>query len=573
MGLSQHQLTILRKLLEGEGSFKREVDELRKRPFLDPKTGKRLSLEEASEVVPGSWQIAILAGLTAAMCVCLAVIIYVAARADFDSQSVVASLHKHELALWIGLGFVFSAMFACLRSFRYPAHIAESLLGRLLQESLGEAKPISSAQIVRILRDWRFKDVLVRASDRFLPEANSTQGWKAFADRLLEAIKNADDFAVLFDDHPMNLNSGERQQNDKIDPAIERYLIYAIRKRLFTAIAADPDLRYIYLSLPQWLRRVEHWFGTIDVAKAKELFSGLSEGGSARAANLQGIANITLIVLVIHIVSSSLSPSQNGTTNGSGQQLTNAVKNQVDDFQHAVGDFKYSIDQLGQSYLFRASEPAQCPAPSPVTIQTPNLQPTVVTVPPPTISIPPKLTFEMDKPPISFPPTLSIDVASHSPKVNQDPTPQPKVSHVQPVGDTLLVLGPDAGQANGRNLLTLYADTFSCSYTATLVSQNPWPPDPVAVRLANSDTNGQDCPKLDSRPPAILYAGRRSIEYERLAVSASVEEMHSKWLGLGKNFIVIRVRSRNGQTVPGTAAPPTQPTLNDTASNGVGPLR
>jgi hypothetical protein len=528
-----------------DAKFRSSVLALQKTPFSSPETREFISLEEAREP-RRLWPQAVLAGFA------IFILLYLLSPflgqirpdlLDLLQRKISGGLPpatSHSFPWWQWTIVFCVVIGACIYAgqvlFKVPAKIPDPLFGRLLQAGLKELMPLSSTVILHILQDRRFTAVLERACDLTLPESDSSTRWKPFVVRLADALSGDERFQELLQSRPAR-PVPESIDTHSIDEAITRYLIYTTRKMLFDTVVADPDLRYIYEGIAPWHRGLIKWMAKIDFSKAKDLFGKRDEKGAPHGADIQGIANVALVVLVIVLLKGWATPAPSEPGKEDDKEIAR-LRDDLKDLRDLV------LRSLIESCK---ATPAQlvCPAPGAIHIALPKSEPPVVNVPSPIVNVP--------APTINVPSKLSVEVTSTSTTSAEKLVLQPKgePSHEQTTGgDTFLTLGPDAPKDASSKLLVDEGKGVTCSYDAALVTQSPWPPDPVEVKVSNADPqNAATCPKLDGPQPErnVVYASTKPLYNGPLSAYVSVKEMHRKWMGVGKEFVVLHIHA---QSVP-----------------------
>jgi hypothetical protein len=535
-------------------SFRARVLALWKEPFSNPESRNFISLEDARQERT-KWPWSLLAGL--AIFILLYLVSTVAGQfhpgvLDLLQRSIAgglpqATLHSFPWWQWTIVFCVImgASIYVGPMLFKSPGNHPDPLFGRILQAGLKEPKPLSNQLILRILQDHRFTAVLERALERTLPESEFSTRWNSFVQRLAEALRYDEGILELLQNHTEPQSSSVIELHP-IDQAITRSLIYTTRRMLFETMVADPDLRYICDGMALWHRGLIKWIAAIDFGKAKELFGKQGEKGTAHGADIQGIANVALVVLVIVMLEGWATRGPSEPSKDESHELAKLS----DDFQ----DLREAIlKALVESCKARREQPV-CPAPAAINISPLKSDPAIINVPAPTINIPSKLSVEVTSPPVNIPSKLSVDITSNSSgeKVAQPGKEEP-VHEQTTGGDTFLTLGPDApaGDRASPQSAKFTVDEgkgVTCSYVAALAQQDRWPPDPVAVRVSAADPqNAETCPKLDAQQPEriLVYAGSKALYNGLLRGYVGVEEMHRKWLGIGKDFVVLRIHAQS----------------------------
>jgi hypothetical protein len=554
MALDDFKFGELRNLLGmfiANQKFHERVLSLRNKPFFHPDQQTDISLEEARKEKT-QWPWTVLAGLA------IFILLYLISAylgqsfqhaLDISQRLGLHTPTLHPLSWWQWLIVFCIVMGACMYVgpilFKAPANAPDPLFGRILQAGLKEPKPLSAQVILHILQNRRFAPVLERACDLTLPESESSTRWEPFVQRLADALRDDERVLELLQGRPTG-PPPEDGKTPPIDEAIARHLIYTTREMLYEAIVADPDLRYIYDGMAQWHRGLIKWIATIDFAKAKDLFGKQGEKGTAHGADIQGIANVALVVLVIMNMEGMVmrGPSEPGKVDH--QELAR-LNDDLKDLRDAIA--------TGLVELAKAKpEPPVCPAPAAINITPPKSDPAIINVPAPTINIPSKLSVEVTSPPVNIPSKLSVDVTSTSIHGGSVPPGEEEHGKEQTTGgDTFLTLGPDApvedtASHQSAKFMVDEGKGVTCSYVAALVRPDPWPPDPVEVKVSDPDPqNAETCPKMDLNRPEknIVYASPKALYNGLLRAYVSVEEMHRKWLGVGKEFVVLRIHAQS----------------------------
>ena len=513
--------------------FHERVLALWKEPFSNPETRKFISLEEARQERT-KWPWSLLAGLG------IFILLYLISgylghsfqhALDFSGRLGLHTPTLQPLSWWQWLIVFCVVMSACIYVgpllFKAPGNPPDPLFGRLLQEGMKEPKPFSNQLILRVLQDHRFTAVLERALERTLPESEQSSRWNPYVQRLAEALRYDEGILELLQAHQATPSSSVVELHP-IDQTITRQLIHTTRRMLFEKVAADPDLLYICDGMAQWHRGWIKWLATIDFAKAKELFGKQGEKGTAHGADIQGIANVALVVLVIMSLEGWATRGPSEPDKADHQEHAELNEN-IKDLRDAI--FKMMVESCKAT-----PEQAVCPTPAAINITPPKSDPAIINVPAPTINIPSK---------------LSVEVTSTSTTSAEKLVLQPKAEPSQEAtagGDTFLTLGPDAPKDASTRLMVDEGKGVTCSYGAALVTQSPWPPDPVEVKVSNADSlNAETCPKLDAQQPErnVVYAGSKALYNGLLRASVSVAEMHRKWMGVGKEFVVLRIHAQS----------------------------
>jgi len=485
-------------------------------------------------------------------------------------------------------------------------HTPDPVFGRLLQTQFKEAKPLSPRFLVRLLCDKRFALVLKRATNLILPavdesflksvrrqsvaevEVKAAQAelemseqamrsaeqnrdviqatprldaarirsntandavqsamasqarWRAFFAWLEDALGKDETFEKLVADR----TAGASATIFDGDHAIENFLLYTVRSKLFEAVVKDPDLRYIYLDESDWVSLLGRLISKIDLAKIKEALATSKEKAAATGSDAQGLAYVTLVVLLL--IALALLANRPASAKPDDNEQLSALAQQMEKIRATL-----------DAFLARPQQPieVQCPQPPPVNVTTPAAAPETVNVAPPSINFPAKFALENPYPPINIPSTFKVDVnaaaASKSdgpPNTDccsKSPTDPPKPGDLSKAVDDTIVRLSTSKKWLDDQFIVKGGDGERCTFSAQLLWRDPRPPHPVAVQVSALDENPLPC----ARPKnATIYAGQKPIYDTSLHAYISVEEMHRslRWSSdFGKEFIVLRIHPQD----------------------------
>jgi hypothetical protein len=572
MPLSNGQVKVLEDWLKSSSSL-RGLRHLCSRPFQDPNKGQFVSLEDASKLRdfwPPSRH-AVGSGILLAVLEVLAVALVNGIWYAGFQRSLFP--FPAPLVLFLG-GTVFLAanLGICMYVLWQPVHAPDALFGRLLQHRLKLAKPLFNSTMVKLIREPRFKEILKRGCDSTLPSKSEKYRENSLILQLVNEVRNDPKFETMFGDFSASQTtegekkSEEGKSDSDGDHAFVQYLRYIARRRLFEAIVNDPDLKYIYDGLSQGLDGFLHRISTIDITKLSEIFSKIREDKPAVGADVQGIANLLLLIVLsglsIHYVSQGvnaavkLSIDPSGIAEPNSDSIAVALKGLQDSISSALKPPKSSNNA---SCCSTPSQPQQLNVNLPpqwtVKLDNPPIQ-----VPQP-ISVPSTISIS---PPIKFPESTTVTLplqpaggqengngqqtqgngngAQRSSQsggngTNQQPQnagpPNTNLPNGPPnlSGDAVVVLGSN----NNAEPFTLWNGAVECVYTLT--SSN-WTEDPLPLTIKSQQQSGCRAAGADT-----YFVTNKPVFVAHLGVYLSIEDWH-RWLYVGKKeSVVVRIHA------------------------------
>jgi len=312
------------------------------------------------------------------------------------------------------------------------------------------------------------------SQELLLARLSEFAAWNSLKNWLRDEVSEDEVFLKLVADRTV----AEPKEIVDSDGAIEAYLFETIRRSLFKAVVDDPDLLYIYDDMTDWPSLLGKWLAKIDFAKAKDLFGKQAEKGSPHGADIQGIANVTLIALII-VTLAGLIPRGPSNTSGNNEDIK-SLREEAAKIEAAIEGY---IDWEKQN-----QPKTPCPPAVPVNITSPPAPPANVTVAPPAINFPSKLTIDSGVPAINVPSELTINLKSDSTVIKPNTPPsencctKPNGAEPKPVDDTLLRF-PTANKSQKNQFPVKIGNGSSCIYSAELLWQDSRSPLPLAVRI------------------------------------------------------------------------------------------
>jgi hypothetical protein len=430
------------------------------------------------------------------------------------------------LLVWLSVLFAL-LLFLEFWLFERATHLPDPLFSRLLQHRFGASRPYSARFVARLLGNPCFGLVLKRATNRILPgippQPSSATAWESLKGRLEDELKEDEKFLQLFSDRIDQTNRGPEIVDS--DGAISAYLIETIRLSLFAAILADPDLEHLYNNMVKWSGLLGWAKEKIDLQMLKDIVGNRSQKKPESARIEQGLAYATLVVLALLVL--EFVGARASTKSGDEGNRLSVIADETARIRVALEEyFKHGDDHQPIEM--------QCPQPGTINI-APSPSPANVSVAPPTINFPSKISIDDPAQQPASPSSLNISVNPRSdPPFNSPCCDKNGGGANQKPDDTLLKLT----RKNGTSFVeTIEGD--SCSFSATLLWQDPRSPHPVSATIAPDLPKNKgkfSCPST----AFTIYASQKTVYNPTLKASIKVEEMH-RWLGVGTEFVYLRI--------------------------------
>jgi hypothetical protein len=557
MALDEEQVGALEFWLKKSSSLTR-ISELCTNPFQDPDKGEFISLHEAQKLRDfwnPSWHAVGAGFLLGALEILVCALANGLWQAGTHSAlfSLPPLLTGHllfghtlpPLLLTVLIGCLVAAanVLICMAVLRQPEHLPDPVFGRLLQEKLKLSKPLYASTMVKLIRAPRFRDILKRACESTLPARNEDYRHHTVIDQLVNAVKDDKTFEAMFGDfHAHRADEGENDTQD--DRAFARYLLYVARRRLFEAVVDDPDLKYIYDGQSQGLDGFLHWLSTIDFSKISELFGKMRESKPGGAADVQGIANLVLLLILsgitVHYVGQGVAAATNTIADPNGKLVADQLKEMKDSLSSALGSIK---PMSSPPCCASASQPLK------VTVGLPDQWTVKLSNPPiqvpPAINVPPAISIS--PPAINVtPPTINVSPPVISLVDKGSPTPANPPGGGQPgggaqppggnqpslTGDAVVVIGSKTSEP-----FALWNGSAECVYTLT---SNNWTEDPLPLTIKSQAQPPPTCLAVGTDT---YFVTSKPVFVAQLGIYLSIEDWH-KWLHFGKKeSVVVRVHA------------------------------
>jgi hypothetical protein len=486
------------------------------------------------------------------------------------------------LCMAIGL-FLLTAAGVFL-SLDVPAHQADPLLARLMQETLRSKSAPSNSYIQSLLANLRFKKIFERTvftvfplkitnsedeypikepgrwwrrvsssedeypimrDGEYQPAPSSiSPDWGDFIRRLLDTLSRHEPFVHFMENHPGT------PPEMLFGYGLQEYLDYGMRQLLFTEMLGDPDCAFLYGNSSTLWHGIFHWMSTADLKKVLDLFPKVEK--SSGGADKKSLAIYVLILLLLMSLLQKL-PWQKSPEGKDRNPLAPPAPIEVMlDAHQLVEKLTELTAKLCQPC---AQQQQQTPTPpQPISISVPASPAPTIDIPP--INVPSKIEVAISS-------TVPVATTESQQNVNIPPTtsksedttietPPPPKQTMQ--GDTLVSFTRPQPSQQSKEKQTVEDRDFSssfvlhthsrddCPYTVTLPgTSDKWPPDPVQMKVHSSGYLPKDCPQIPSAG-AIISVSRKPLYNDLLQAYVSLDETHSHHLYFfGHDQIVVLI--------------------------------
>ncbi len=599
MSLNSEQRNDLRAFLQSSPEFFLNVPLLRYRPFRFPDCpGKRGTLHEAAATKPRKELLQALFSVGSFLVFSGAVMEYfiwpryveqkakqplpgptrddverfVIRLLSFNPENLPSKLFHSMPILCIALGILLLFAGGVFVLLEVPAHQADPLLARLLQEKLGSKSAPPNSYIQSLLANLRFKAVFVRASRTVFPLKSSIQDaarliggygeterasiplppdWDDFCTRLLSTLDDHEPFVHFMENHPAI------SADVLYDNGLREHLDYGMRQLLFSEILSDPDCAFLYRNTSDLWHGIFQWISTADLKKIYDLFPKTEK--SSGGVDTKSLA----VYLLIAVLLIGLLPRISGQNSSKDDGKTPQAPPVIVDVKLDTRELVAKLTELAAKLCQQCAQQPQQTQPPHISISIPPPPVPAANVPP--IQVPSKIEVTLTS---TVPPAKTeiqqnintVPATSQSGESGSDHTQAPKPPMQ---GDTLVSFtrSKPSAQPQQQGQLQNAADAGldlvsafvlntpfgnACHYNATLKQSartDKWPPDPVQifVQSAGPLPVATDCPPIPSMG-ATISVSRKPLFNDVLKAYVSLNEKHSRHRLLGgHNQIVVLI--------------------------------
>jgi hypothetical protein len=437
-----------------------------------------------------------------------------------------------------------------------PAHQADPLLARLLQETLHSKSSPSSSYVQSLLANLRFKKIFQRAVFTVFPleatpletaqvlqtspmvrdPASVSPEWNNFVTRLLDTLSDHEPFVHFIENHPAT------PPEKLYKGGLQELLDYGMRYLLFTEILGDPDCAFLYRNTSDLWQRVLHWISTVDLKKLFDLLPKTEKASGGTDKN--SVALYLLLGLLLALLLQKLPwPASSGGEKPNQPTPPTAITVTLDANQFAE-KLAELIAKLCQQCAPQPQQPP--PPPPPISISVPVSPGPAINIPP--LNLPSRIEVALSStaPAAKTEIQQNVNTFAATPKASGPPPDGTPVAGAAMQGDTLVSFTrsqPPQQPQDFSSRFTLHTSSGEdCPYTATLPeTANKWPPDPVLMAVQSSGTLPKACPQI---PPqgATISVSRKPLYNDILKAYVSLDEKHARHLRLfGHDQIVVLI--------------------------------